>query len=120
MKKTKKTKNTLDGILLVKVGSDERPAGPSDIESVKKSLVIKDVDMIVSHHAIDFVMIPRLKPFQTLVWKIGNDNRPASVEDMKAFEKLLAEVASSESGTIVTHHAVDFVIVDNRYFAKVS
>ena len=52
-----------DSILVVKVGTDDRPAGPADITSVQE--VLKDYlddlkgnyKVIVTHHAIDFSYI---------------------------------------------------------------
>jgi len=50
-------------ILIVKVGSDERPAGPKDIKQVRKIIkkIIKGWDVIVTHHAIefDFIKLPK-------------------------------------------------------------
>ena len=49
-------------LLIVKVGSDERPAGPEDIKAMKKNLkkfhrkssALKGYDVFVTHHAVDF------------------------------------------------------------------
>jgi hypothetical protein len=49
-------------LLIVKVGSDERPASTEDIKHTKKLLkklqkkgrVLRGYDLIVTHHAIDF------------------------------------------------------------------
>lgn len=43
--------------------------------------------------------------------KIGNDNRPASEEDLETMQEELANVAMDPLLTIVTHHAVDFDFV---------
>jgi len=49
-------------ILIVKVGSDERTAGPEDLKAMKKALkrfqrkssALKGYDVFVTHHAVDF------------------------------------------------------------------
>ena len=43
--------------------------------------------------------------------KIGNDNRPASEEDLETMQEELSNVAMDPLLTIVTHHAVDFDFV---------
>lgn len=55
-----------DCVLVVKVGSDERPASSEDITSVaeamkqlSKELRAGDDTFLVTHHAIVFVAIPR-------------------------------------------------------------
>ena len=66
-KKTKKRKKT-NKLMIVKIGSDERPAGPEDIKKVEKYLkkfqkngtAIKDYDVIVTHHAVEFDFMPTL------------------------------------------------------------
>ena len=63
-----------DCILVVKVGSDERPAGVGDIADMaaKLSQVINDPrSVFVTHHAVDFVVIPR-KLFGSAVVKPSN------------------------------------------------
>lgn len=58
MKMAKKNKK----LLIVKVGNDERPAGPDDIRDMKKKLKkfqekarsLRGYDIIVTHHAVDF------------------------------------------------------------------
>ena len=50
-------------LLIVKVGTDDRPAGPDDIKDMKKKLKklskkskssLKGYDIIVTHHAAEF------------------------------------------------------------------
>lgn len=49
-------------LLIVKVGSDERPAGPKDIKYAKKvvkklqkkGMALRKYDVLVTHHAMDF------------------------------------------------------------------
>jgi very-short-patch-repair endonuclease len=42
------------------------------------------------------------------VVKVGNDNRPASQEDLDNIQEELASVANDPNLTLVTHHAFDF------------
>lgn len=66
---TKIKKSNKAKLLIVKVGSDERPAGPEDIEDMQAKLIefqkkpnssLKGYDIIVTHHAaeFDFLNIP--------------------------------------------------------------
>lgn len=49
-------------VLIVKVGSDERPAGPKDIKRMakilkkfrKKAKSLRGYDILVTHHCADF------------------------------------------------------------------
>lgn len=57
MKTIKVPKN---GMLVVKVGSDERPAGPADIKNIQKALkrlFKKGHNTLVTHHCLDFVAV---------------------------------------------------------------
>jgi len=52
-----------DSIVVVRVGTDERPAAQEDIDYIKKefSNAIKEGESVIfTHHAIDFVVIPKL------------------------------------------------------------
>ena len=51
-----------DNILIVKVGNEDRPAGPDDITQVRNELtkILKDFEgcrVLVIHHAIDFQLL---------------------------------------------------------------
>jgi len=48
-------------LLVCKVGTEDRPAGPRDIELMQILLAkaSKDKLTIVTHHAVDFVLIPK-------------------------------------------------------------
>ena len=68
MAKSKKKSKKTNKLMIVKIGSDERPAGPADIEKMEKKLkkfqkdgtAIKGYDVIVTHHAIEFDFLPKL------------------------------------------------------------
>ncbi len=51
-----------DFMLVVKVGSDERPAGINDLQSIADVLTRIQNDpsaCLVTHHAVEFVAVPR-------------------------------------------------------------
>lgn len=66
-------------ILVVKVGSDERPASQKDIADVQEclSLAFKDWPKIpftiVTHHAMDFSVVP-VAELEKLLEKVKNEN----------------------------------------------
>ena len=50
-----------------------------------------------------------------VVFRVGNSDMPAGPKDIAHFSKSL-EKALKEGSTLVTHHAVDFFIVDECHF----
>lgn len=93
---------------LVKIGSERRPASIEDILQVKKvfldSYKLKNAK-IITHHEVNII---ELHDHYTPIFKVGNDNRPASPEDITDFQKEV-EAADSENRPIFTHHAVDVI-----------
>ena len=53
------------------------------------------------------VIIPKQEEYITIV-KVGSDERPAGIEDIKAIQEQLAQTANDPNLTIVTHHAISF------------
>ena len=104
-----------NGFIIIKIGNDERPAGPEDIETVENQIeqTLMDPELtIITHHAFDVLHIPKLKPNQILVVKVGSEERPAGPADIEAIQKTLVDRADSDKNYIVTHHAVDFMLMD--------
>ena len=71
-------------VLIVKVGTDERPAGPDDLESMQLALRAafnNNTSTIVTHHAVDFVRVQRsdLKNVISI-----NDNYPEVIKTIKS------------------------------------
>ena len=66
-------------ILVIKIGTPERPAGPDDIEHMQKCLQdgfsgnVKDNITLVAHHAIEFetVSVPVDENGQPLILALG-------------------------------------------------
>ena len=114
------TKVTQGDLLVIRVGNDSRPAGPEDLKAIQKQLQISGVDGLtaVTHHAIDFFVVPEMNENETLVIRVGSDNRPASPSDIAAISKSLAQLAVN-GGTLVTHHAVDYFTLDRRRLENV-
>lgn len=55
-------KKMSDKIYVVKVGNNERPAGPADLDSMAQALNLamkNKASFIVSHHAVEFITIDR-------------------------------------------------------------
>jgi hypothetical protein len=60
MKKIMKLKNIVKNrLVVVKVGNDDRPAGPKDIKDMKKKIkkALKKNRILVTHHAVEFEII---------------------------------------------------------------
>jgi len=55
----------MKNVIVVKVGNNERPAGPEDIKNVKKQFKklkkknasLSDFDIFVTHHAIEISIV---------------------------------------------------------------
>lgn len=64
-----------EGFLLVRVGSDSRPATQGDIEDIqavmKNVKVLDGKDVVVTHHSID------------VQWVIFNKEQPANPEELE-------------------------------------
>ena len=107
-------------VIVIKIGSDERPAGTEDIKSVQESLmqVFKEPNLtIVTHHAfnIDKIDLPNDESSCALVVRLGSDERPAGPDDITAMQTLMAKAEGAEGdSTIVTHHAVDFIYMPKK------
>ena len=46
-----------------------------------------------------------------LVVKVGNEDRPAGPEDIKAIKNMLEQCTSEQPICLITHHAIEFVVV---------
>ena len=55
--------------------------------------------------------LKKLLKNKLLVVKVGNDERPAGKQDIKDVRKQIKK-ALRENKPLVTHHAVDFVVID--------
>jgi hypothetical protein len=76
-------KESEDSILVVKVGSDERPATESDLKGIQEMLTMamNDKDLtIVTHHCIEFYTIPRSCLGGNLVMAIGSGNMVKKID----------------------------------------
>jgi len=102
---------------VVKVGNDERPAGPKDIVDIQEQLsqVSNQPDLpFVTHHAIDVNEI-EVPPNCKLVVEVGNDQRPAGPEDTASMKKLIQQ-SIDDNLILVTHHAIDIFVLPNKFF----
>ena len=110
-----------DVILVIKVGSDDRPAGIKDLKHIEKNLKDAQADMaseerskgdsnlsIVTHHAISFNKY-RKEDFKNVIIKVGSDDRPASTEDIFNVKSELMELSKKKGDSVwITHHALNF------------
>lgn len=67
-----------DSVLVVLVGSEDRPAGKEDIENIAEAFRKarkNKAHAIITHHALDFRFIPRSNLRSVVA--IGNDKRHA-------------------------------------------
>ena len=109
-------KRTAQEFLIVIVGSDERPASPQDIEDIQKVMASVRADpesVIVSHHAIQFEHLYVYED-ETLAIFVGNDERPASPQDIEDIQAAFAQLIKDNGLIFVTHHAIRFEKIIKR------
>lgn len=90
---------------LIKVGTKDRPATKEDIQDIKQMVVavMKDQSLsLVTHHAVVFEKIPTYDGIIT-VYKVGDEDCPASSEDIADLQKELTESAA-EKRPVVWYH----------------
>jgi len=51
------------------------------------------------------------KEKQLMIVKVGTDDRPASAEDIETIRKSFEEMKKGENNTLITHHAINVVII---------
>jgi hypothetical protein len=108
-------------MMVVKVGSDERPAGKKDVEDVKKLLKLcwdNPNLSAVMHHVVSVVSVPKVASDELLLVNVGSDERPASIEDIADIQKKLAECAVHPSKTLVTHHSINFSVINRHHLVE--
>ena len=111
-----KENNKKQNILVVKVGNENRPASPEDIQSIQEAMARnagKKNLTLITHLPIEFEQVIRYNKGskndkEILIVCVGTDERPAGPEDIQETQKALNQVALDPNLTYVTHHAVAF------------
>lgn len=104
-----KRKPANDYILLVTVGSDDRPARPEDVNDVKK-FVRKCIrnkvcfNDIVTHHCIKFQTVP-VSLAKCIC--VGTEEHPAGKKDIQEVSRQWKQ--GIKTGVMITGHAVSIV-----------
>ena len=60
------------------------------------------------------IQIPETKDDETLIARVGTEDRPASSENIKEVQILLAEMKANPDLIMVTHHAIDFIAIKSK------
>ena len=87
-----------------------------DYEDLYKD-TIKEVKSRIKSDVV-LVNVPMLKENETLVVKIGNEDRPAREEDIEEVQKLFYKLKEDKKMSFITHHAVEFVVVKTNSLEK--
>jgi hypothetical protein len=94
--------------VLIRVGNSDRPASSEDVTDIRRllSAIQDDGDLdLVTHHAITFDHIEKADGVS--VWKLGDQDFPASTKDIENFQQELID-ASSQSRPVVWNHLVTY------------
>ncbi len=104
---SKLLKTTSDSLMLVKVGSDSRPASPTDIKNIQTQLaqIADDPNLtLVTHHAVQVEVHHLKKPFsyKTLFVIQAPNSTDAQVKTMNTEIKALLDDAGVNAIVYVT------------------
>ena len=118
-------KKNIKTIKLVRIGSDEHPASENDVETVlnmcKKRGENKTIDdnflsvikKTVSPCDVQYDIIECNVNTQTIVVKVGTQNRPALCADVVDMQKEMDTTKNDMDLTIITHHCFFLTVCDN-------
>lgn len=96
-------------LIIVRVGTDTRPASDIDITDVQKQLAVcfaKDESKMFCSHAVDFQIIDKPLEDEFFVVKVGSDTRPASLKDVDDTRKQV-ETCMRDNLILVSHHVIE-------------
>ena len=80
---------------------------------------IKDIKARMKSDIV-LVRIPETKEDETLIVKIGNEDRPARGEDIKELQGLFNTISKDKKKSFITHHAIEFVVVKTDSLQKAT
>lgn len=55
--------------------------------------------------------VPKVMQDSILICKVGNEERPASYENILDVQQKLIECSNQKESTLVTHHAIEFLTI---------
>jgi hypothetical protein len=88
----------------------------NDYEKLYQELLI-DLKLIINP-TLYKIEKPEVKEDETLIIKVGTKDRPATEEDIKGVQLIFAQVKRDEKLTLITHHAIEFVVVKTKDLVK--
>jgi len=105
-----------DDLLIVRIGSDQRPASQLDLKDIEERVKDLSTDMkknvVVTHHCFDIEVINVPDCRNMLIFKLGTDNRPASAMDIEHLQGLLdRRQKNPKLNCIISHHALDVIVM---------
>jgi hypothetical protein len=65
------------------------------------------------------IKIPEITDEEILIVKVGSDEYPATLEDIRSVQLALNQAKADKDLTIVTHHLIDFIVVKRSLLDKV-
>lgn len=115
--KTAATYKELKELVLITVGTNDRPASPDDVKEAKEEfLKDKDLSVLITHHAFNITTINNSKDYLVL-FRLGSEERPVLEEELKDFEKEYEE-AVKERRPIFWNHLIDVSVFPRSAFNK--
>jgi len=106
--------------------NDKRPVSQEDVLSIQKILAENCKEKsttIVTHLPIEFKEIIRnnTKRNQEILFIfVGNDERPASLEDAKDVKILFDQVFLDPNLIVVTHYAIKFITIKKTMLDNIN
>jgi len=65
------------------------------------------------------IKVPDIKDDEVLIVKVGSDEYPATLEDIRNVQLALNQAKEDKTLTIVTHHLIDFIVVKRDILNRV-
>lgn len=117
VKDVKTAVQELDTLVLVRIGTADRPAGPEDITDAKETfLKDRDLSVLITHYAFDIVLIENVKN-SFILFNLGDFENVATDEEIEAF-KVEYEEAVKNRRPIVWNHRVRVTAYPKSAFNK--
>jgi len=60
------------------------------------------------------VKVPKVSKDQVLICKVGSEDHPATEGDIKIVQAALATISNNPDLTFVSHHYIEFVVVERN------
>ena len=102
-------------LTVIKVGNKNRPATDEDLEDIRQQYEAirskKELSHFVTHHAVDVIKVREGEyTNEMVIYKIGDDEHPATEEDINSFKDELEKCLKS-GNPLIWHHSLSIDVI---------